>query len=68
MVRPSGRIKGSKQVLYSDLFRQRHPRDPVRLQHRQYVAGEAADLVHEHLVRQHAAIELIRTVLTPAGR
>ena len=35
---------------------------------RENLGRKAADLLHEHLVRQHAAIELIRTVLTPAGR
>jgi len=36
---------------------QRHAVDPVRLQGRQHLGGKAADLLHEHLVRQYPAVE-----------
>jgi hypothetical protein len=39
----------------------------MHVQCRENLGRKAADLLHGHLVRQHAAIELIRTMLTPAG-
>src|SRR5207245_8708145 len=39
------------------LLRQRNTLDPVGVQYRQYVTGKAPDLLNEHRVRQHPAIE-----------
>src|SRR5438309_8021652 len=49
----------ARTVARSDggLLRQRNTLDPVGVQYRQYVTGKAPDLLNEHRVRQHPAIE-----------